>query len=283
MGDKKRFSVVFMGLQEFDKRVLTSIFRLSLSRDRSYAETQLDSQNPADIILLNRSNDAVMADYQKRFVGQEAKPRIPTILLSREKPDTPYFYHIGLPLRAPLVLGVLDEVTIKELNFIPELTIGNEDSNETLSTGIMRKIADAPSVLQQAQVLVVDDSPTVRKQIEMQLKLLGFAADSAADGETALEMVQRWKYRIIFLDVVMPGIDGYKVCKAIKKLPLTRHVPVIMLTGKSSPFDRVRGTLAGCDSYLTKPVEREAFEKTVKRYLAQTNRPLPSVVGHQVG
>ncbi len=277
MGDKKKFSVAFMGLQEFEKRILTSIFRLSLSRDRSYSEAPLDSQNPVDIILLNESNEAVTADYQARFLDQESKPKIPTILLSREKPDTPHFYHIAVPLRAPLVLGVLDEVTIKELNFIPELTIGKEDEAATLSTGIMRKIAGASTVPQQAKALVVDDSPTIRKQIEMQLKLLGFSADSAGDGETALEMVERAKYHIIFLDVVMPGIDGYKVCKTIKRLPQTRLTPVIMLTGKSSPFDRVRGTLAGCDSYLTKPVEREAFEKTVKRYLAQLNRPQPSV------
>ena len=283
MGDKKKFSVALMGLQEFDKRILTSIFRLSLSRDRSYVETQWGSQNPVDIILLNRSNEAAMADYQAKFLGLESKPKIPTILLSREKPNTPYFYHIGLPLRAPLVLGVLDEVTIKELNFIPELTIGKEDNAETLSTGIMRKIADTPSVLQQAEVLVVDDSPTVRKQIEMQLRLLGLAADLAGDGETALEMVQRGTYRIVFLDVVMPGIDGYKVCKTIKRLPQARHTPVIMLTGKSSPFDRVRGTLAGCDSYLTKPVEHEAFEKIVKRYLPQLNRPKTSFAEKRVG
>lgn len=283
MGDRKNFSVAFMGLQEFDKRVLSSIFKLSLNRDRSYVETPLDPQNPPDIILINMGNEAVVADYRAKFLDQESRPKIPTILLSIEKLQMPYFYHIGLPLRAPLVLGVLDEVTIKELNFIPELTIGKENNAATFSTNILRKIAASPSVLRHSKVLVVDDSPTVRKQIEMQLKLLGYMADSAGDGETALEMVKRERYRIIFLDVVMPGIDGYKVCKTIKRLPQTRLTPVIMLTGKSSPFDRVRGTLAGCDSYLTKPVEHDAFEKAVKRYLSQPNGSEPEVAEKKLG
>lgn len=283
MGDRKSFSVAFMGLQEFDKRVLSSIFKLSLSRDRSYVETVSDPERPCDIILLNMSNEVVVADYQAKFLDQESRPKVPTILLSKEKPQMQYFYHIGLPLRAPHVLRTLDEVTIKELNFIPELTIGKENSADLLESNILRKIADAPSVGRQSKLLVVDDSPTVRKQIEMQLKLMGYGADSAGDGETALEMVNREEYRIIFLDVVMPGIDGYKVCKAIKRLPKTRLTPVIMLTGKSSPFDRVRGTLAGCDSYLTKPVEHEAFEKAIKRYLSRPNGPEPMVVEKKLG
>jgi twitching motility two-component system response regulator PilG len=283
MVDRKNFSVAFMGLQEFDKRVLNSIFKLSLGRDRSYVETRLDPEHPSDIVLLNMANEAVVADYQAKFLDQESRPKIPTVLLSKEKPQTQYYYHIGLPLRAPLVLRTLDEVTIKELNFIPELTIGKENDTELSSTNILHKIADAHSVCRQSKLLVVDDSPTVRKQIEMQLKLLGYEADLVEDGETALEMVKREQYRIIFLDVVMPGIDGYKVCKAIKRLPQTRLTPVIMLTGKSSPFDRVRGTLAGCDSYLTKPVEHEAFEKAIKRYLSQPNKPETKMAEKKLG
>ena len=186
MGGRKNFSVAFMGLQEFDKRVPNSIFKLSLGRDRSYVETALDPERPSDIILLNMSNEVVVADYQSKFLDQESRPKAPTILLSKEKPQMQYFYHIGLPLRAPLVLRTLDEVTIKELNFIPELTIGKENNADLLETNILRKIADAPSVGQQSKLLVVDDSLTVRKQIKMQLKLMGYEADSAGDGETAL-------------------------------------------------------------------------------------------------
>jgi two-component system, cell cycle response regulator len=66
---------------------------------------------------------------------------------------------------------------------------------------------------------------------------------------------------------VLPGSDGYSVCRTIKRDPKTRLTPVVMLTSKSSPFDKIRGTLAGCDNYLTKPVTQDDFERTVKRYL----------------
>jgi len=66
---------------------------------------------------------------------------------------------------------------------------------------------------------------------------------------------------LVFLDVMLPGADGYQICKTIKKNRQKTTVPVVMLTSKSSPFDRVKGSLAGCDSYLTKPVE---FRKLIE-------------------
>ena len=81
-------------------------------------------------------------------------------------------------------------------------------------------------------------------------------------------MLAQNSYDIIFLDVVLPGTDGYQVCKDIRKNPGTRQTPVIMLTSKSSPFDRVRGSLVGCSAYLTKPVDYNAFRAAVSKYLA---------------
>jgi two-component system, cell cycle response regulator len=119
----------------------------------------------------------------------------------------------------------------------------------------------------QTKVLVVDDSPTVRKQIE--LVLAGMQADvvTAATGEEGLEHLKRQRFDLVLLDVVLPGTDGYGICRTIKRDPKLRQTPVVMLTSKSSPFDKIRGTLAGCDNYLTKPVTQEDFSRTVKRYL----------------
>ena len=82
-------------------------------------------------------------------------------------------------------------------------------------------------------------------------------------------MLEKDHYDIIFLDVVMPGVDGYEVCRRIRKNMLTKQTPVIMLTSKSSSFDRVRGAMAGCNSYLTKPVDYEKFHKVLEEYLTQ--------------
>ncbi|MCP5158465.1 MAG: response regulator [Gammaproteobacteria bacterium] len=115
--------------------------------------------------------------------------------------------------------------------------------------------------------LVVDDSSTVRKQVELELKLLGIQTDTAESGEDAFGLLAQKDYDIIFLDVILPGVDGYQICKTIKKDKARKKTPIIMLTSKSSPFDRVKGALAGCDTYLTKPAKQNSFQKVVKKYL----------------
>jgi twitching motility two-component system response regulator PilG len=271
MTANRSFSVAMVGLRDFDQRLLSGIFKLSMSRNRSYYQIDLNYQDPPDIIMLGADDELAMARYGSSFLDSEGKPSIPTILLSRNTPENIHFYRLSIPCRAPYVLRVLDEITIKELNFVPELTIGGDTQDDTFDGKVIHQIsAEEATERPGGKVLVIDDSPVVRKQIEMQLNLLNVTADTAEDGISALQMIKDNKYRAIFLDVVMPGMDGYKVCRTIKKSPEWREVPVIMLTGKSSPFDRVKGKLAGCNSYLTKPVEREAFEKTVRPYLFQT-------------
>ncbi|MBI3187582.1 MAG: response regulator [Gammaproteobacteria bacterium] len=119
--------------------------------------------------------------------------------------------------------------------------------------------------------MVVDDSQPVRKQLEIELKMLGVKVELAENGEQALALSRDGKYDIIFLDVVMPGIDGYKVCKTLKKATRYKNTPVIMLTGKSSPFDKVKGTLSGCDTYLTKPLQHEDFQSVARKYIPQAS------------
>jgi len=106
--------------------------------------------------------------------------------------------------------------------------------------------------------------------------MFGIQVHTAETGEQAIDYINKNYYNLIFLDVVLPGIDGYQLCKIFKKDKTRKKTPVIMLTSKSSPFDRVKGALAGCDTYLTKPVKQETFtkpvkqetfQKTVKKYL----------------
>jgi len=117
------------------------------------------------------------------------------------------------------------------------------------------------------RALVVDDSPTVTKQIELELRKVNVLSDKAESGEKALEMLILHRYDLIFLDVILPGTDGYNVCKELRRNPKTKQTPVIMLTSKSSPFDKVRGSLAGCNAYLTKPVDYNSFREAVGKYV----------------
>ncbi len=117
--------------------------------------------------------------------------------------------------------------------------------------------------------LVVDDSATVRAQLEVTLQRCGLEVDTAAEGESALARLQSGVFDLVFLDVVMPGLNGYELCRKIRSLPNGRHLPVVMLTSRSSPFDRARGALAGCDTYLTKPVTLKDFYQAVHKSLAK--------------
>jgi two-component system, cell cycle response regulator len=117
-------------------------------------------------------------------------------------------------------------------------------------------------------VLVVDDNVTVREFMKTKLAPFGFNVDYAESGEQAIGLTGQKSYTCVFLDVIMPGIDGYQVCKLIKsKRVLGRKTAVVMLTSKGSPFDRIRGAMAGCDSYLTKPVDEDKLLETIVKFL----------------
>jgi two-component system, cell cycle response regulator len=115
--------------------------------------------------------------------------------------------------------------------------------------------------------LVVDDSAAVRAQMESALQRVGVSCVLAQDAAQALAQTGHRPFDLIFLDVVMPGKDGYQLCREIRQNPYTRSTPVLMLTSRSSPFDRARGALAGCTSYLIKPIDSKTFYQTVDKVL----------------
>ncbi|OQW91139.1 MAG: hypothetical protein BWK78_05410 [Thiotrichaceae bacterium IS1] len=119
------------------------------------------------------------------------------------------------------------------------------------------------------KALVVDDALAVRKAMEIQLGIFGMAIDFAETGEEALEFVKKKVYDVIFLDLMLPGIDGYKVCKTIKNHKTSKNTPVIMLTGKGGRLDKIRGTMAGASVFLTKPVQQEQLQQTIREILPQ--------------
>jgi twitching motility two-component system response regulator PilG len=116
-------------------------------------------------------------------------------------------------------------------------------------------------------VLVVDDSPTVRKLVAMTVERRGYQVRTAADGAGAVECIRdQGVPDLILLDINMPGMDGYQLCKFIKQSPVAKHVPVIMLSGKDGFFDKIRGKMAGSTAYITKPFKPEALLQVVEKY-----------------
>jgi twitching motility two-component system response regulator PilG len=116
------------------------------------------------------------------------------------------------------------------------------------------------------KVLVIDDSNTIRRSAEIFLRQAGFDVILADDGFDALAKISDHQPQVIFVDIMMPRLDGYQTCALIKQNPLLKSTPVIMLSSKDGVFDRARGRLAGSDRYLTKPFTKEGLINAVKEY-----------------
>src|SRR5215813_7586812 len=115
-----------------------------------------------------------------------------------------------------------------------------------------------------ARVLVVDDVPANAKLLEARLTAEYFDVVTAASGPEALAICERAQCDIVLLDVMMPEMDGFEVCRRLKAGPKTHHIPVVMVTALDQPSDRVRGLEAGADDFLTKPVSDIALVARVR-------------------
>src|SRR5690348_9065179 len=124
------------------------------------------------------------------------------------------------------------------------------------------------------KVLVIDDSNTIRRSAEMFLRQAGYEVILAEDGFDALAKIADHQPRLIFVDIMMPRLDGYQTCALIKQNPKLKATPVIMLSSKDGVFDRARGRLAGSDRYLTKPFTKEGLIAAVNEYVGPS--PIPS-------
>lgn len=116
-------------------------------------------------------------------------------------------------------------------------------------------------------VLVVDDSPTILKVIDLALADTSWQIYKAKDGLEALKLVKQIKPDLIVLDVMLPVYNGYQICSLLKKNPRFKHIPVIMLTAKTSAIDKIRGRFAHADTYLTKPFSKSELLDACKTHL----------------
>jgi twitching motility two-component system response regulator PilG len=127
-------------------------------------------------------------------------------------------------------------------------------------------------------ILVVDDSATVRKLISGKLEKSGHHVVCANDGIEALECLEVGLPDLVLLDITMPRMDGYEVCKQIRANPAARDLPVVMISGKDGFFDKVRGRMAGTTGYVTKPFGPETLMKALETYLLPDDGAEPSAI-----
>jgi twitching motility two-component system response regulator PilG len=124
------------------------------------------------------------------------------------------------------------------------------------------------TALNGVKVMVIDDSNTIRRSAEIFLVQAGCQVVLAEDGFDALAKVADHLPDVVFVDIMMPRLDGYQTCALIKKNQKFASTPVIMLSSKDGLFDRARGRMVGSDEYLTKPFTKESLLKAVATHVA---------------
>jgi DNA-binding response OmpR family regulator len=119
------------------------------------------------------------------------------------------------------------------------------------------------------RVLIVDDDPVILRLLQINFRLEGYEVDTATRGEEALERARSDRPDVVVLDVMMPGIDGWEVCRRLKETPEARNIPIIFLSARAQDEDRERGYALGVDEYVTKPFDPSHLVEIVRRLLAK--------------
>lgn len=121
--------------------------------------------------------------------------------------------------------------------------------------------------MSQKKILLVDDEPDLVETIRFSLENEGFTVLVSYDGEDALNQARKENPDLILLDLMLPKLDGYKVCRLLKFDERYKHIPILMLTAKTQEKDKLLGKETGADEYLTKPFEIDELLEKVKSYL----------------
>lgn len=126
------------------------------------------------------------------------------------------------------------------------------------------------------KILLVDDEPNILQFLEIGLQNEGFEVKTAQDGITAITLMKQFQPHVVILDVMMPGMDGFEVCRMLKKI---ENVAVIMLTARDEVDDRVKGLTLGADDYMVKPF---SFEELLARIYARIRNQFPNLFGEVI-
>jgi twitching motility two-component system response regulator PilG len=234
----------YLGLTELETKVLKSIFTLAPQLKENYTLIPPEQVEHADLILVN-SDDSIAVRIWNDL--RQDNQLLSSLMLTDSTELVGSVSTIQRPIRVQKLIAALE-------NIIDQTTLDFDDDKSE------------PSAL---DILVVDDSFPVRKYMEHKLGELTKSPINisfATSGEEAIHRATRHDYDLIFLDVMMEGVDGYKVCKQIKA---DNGAYVVMLTSKKSPFDKVRGTMSGCDAYITKPPADERLADELAKSLAR--------------
>lgn len=258
-----RMQIGSVGFPDDQRVKLEKIFKLS--KQTRYTLVEPDFSDLPDLMLVFGFDLTEHAELKDLPSGYHSR----LILVGRGKPKDKSYTHLGYPLVSSRVLRALDNMTREN----EEMDVSREEVTDENQFSKYEKPAEkieqeVPSSGRSSfQVLVVDDNEIMQQALNKELQQLTLPVNVhfASTGEESLEKISNNSYDFIFLDVVMPGIDGFETCAEMRKRPEFKKTPIIMLTSKTSPMDEVKGIMSGCSTYLTKPIEPEEFQKVINR------------------
>lgn len=227
---KSHTRIFHIGLGPRDLLVLESIFRQPSALADRYIFGAATETDPVDLLFVNADDQLALGQWEKQ---RSSRPELVGIMVSEHEQNRPGQAWVRRPFNLRDLVSIIEVITAASA---PQATVAGEKTKSL-------------------RVLVVDDSFPARQFMKFKLEELAsrdmqLSVDFADSGEKAVEAARAAPYDLIFLDVVMPGMDGYDTCSLIKTLGPTR---VAMLTSLTAPVDFQRGKKAGCDYYLTKP------------------------------
>jgi two-component system, cell cycle response regulator len=269
------YLVDVVGFNDVERSMLSSIFGLAARRDPGFAQYEPGTAGRTpDIYLVDADNAAAFGEFK----ALHKRSPLPAVLVGAGAQGTEHT-QLPRPLQWARLLQALDDVLNggdeppmaaappkaappDPRRSLPGSSFGRTNPPSELIDDASKKRALGDTVL------VVDDNATVRAFMQAKLSPYQFEVDFAETGEEAIGLSGSREYTCVFLDVVLPGIDGYQVCKLIKSnKQAIKKTAVVMLTSRSSPFDKLRGSLAGCDEYLTKPLDEDRLLEVIAKFL----------------
>ncbi len=257
------------GFTPMEQRLLEGAVRLSERRlPRLTLLSEAEAAN-ADVLMIDGADEAAAA----WLVSRPALAGKPTIWVD-SRTARPGQTLTTRPVHWPLLPMLL----ARALENVPGPSWADSmPASATDMAGLSPMLPAPVARVDLNHVLVVDDSLAVRNHLRSLLEARGIRVSEAACVREALAVVETERFTCALMDVLMPDMDGYEGCKRLKSMKSSiGKLPVVMLTSKSSPFDRIRGKMAGCDAYLTKPVAPEQFYATLEAYIGSVARRQPA-------
>lgn len=258
--------IVVKGFRGTEQRLLEGLVMVSRRRNPRLELLTVEQAAEADVFLIDGTDPAAMS-----WATQQSWLSTRVAIWVDARRSAPHHTEVQRPVNWPMLPMLIARALEQAGSVMSRAADAKQrppsQANSGTATSRASEVADPrPIDTARGDILIVDDSLAVRNFLRSQLEGWGYRVTESDQAEAGVALATAKPFSAVLMDVLLPGIDGYEACRRIKSQASgTRTVPVVMLTSRSSPFDRIRGKMAGCDAYLTKPVDAADLATTLSR------------------